>query len=136
MTSFQLRQLLPLSAPVLFSDATYAKPTIRWLKGEFWDWFQKSRWDLGLSRWTRKNDCDNFARAYAQAAQDCHSLSVGNNSDALAVGEFWYHQAKGGAHAIIIAVTDRPGLTFIEPQTGGELTLTEQEFQSCFFVRF
>lgn len=117
------------------ADVSYAKPTLKWLQGPFWDWFQKTRWDLGLSKWTRKNDCDNFARAYAQAAQDCHSLTS-EDSDALAVGEFWYHREKGGAHAIVVAVTDQPGLTFIEPQNGQILKLTEQEFQSCFFVRF
>lgn len=134
MTSNELRSQLPLLAPAYFSDTSYAKPTLRWLTEEFYRWFWERRAELGLRNWARKNDCDNFARAYAQYAQDAHASSVGNDDEGLAVGEFWYHSANG-PHAIVIAFTDE-GRVFIEPQTGRTLILTQTEFNSCFFARF
>lgn len=134
MTASEIRADLPLLAPCYLCDLTYAKPTFRWLSSTFYPWFWEHRTNLGLKNWTRKNDCDNFARAYAQAAADAHALTSGNELEGLAVGEFWYHQAKGGGHAIVIAWTDL-GRVFIEPQTGFRMNLTEAEIDSCFFVR-
>ncbi|HEY1109137.1 MAG TPA: hypothetical protein VGE76_10910 [Opitutaceae bacterium] len=122
---------------VVAPDEGYAVPTRDWLLGPFWAWFQKDRWARGLTKWERRNDCDNFARAYAQAAQDCHALSNGSDQEGVAVGEFFYTQAKGGGHAIVAAFVDSPArLIFIEPQTGREVTLTPEEQASAFFVRF
>ncbi len=136
MTNAELRTYLPPGAPVYFADATYAKPTLSWLKKQFWTWYQGFRWEMNLNKWTRKNDCDNFARSYAQAAQDCHSLSQDpGDNEGLAVGEFWYHKKTGGAHAVIIAVTDQ-GRIFIEPQNNEQLVLTESEISTCFYARF
>lgn len=135
MTASEIRLDLPLLAPAYLSDATYAKPTLRWLSSTFWDWFWEQRTGLGLRVWSRRNDCDNFARAYCQAAADAHALSSGNNDEGLAVGEFWYQRERGGPHAIVIAYTDA-GRVFIEPQNGRRLELSEPELKSCFFVRF
>ncbi len=137
MTAADIRAEFPSWTPTIFSDATCAKPAVAWLLLKFWPWFERQRFNLGLNKWTRKNDCDNFARAYAQAAADCHALTVGEDSEGLAVGEFYYHattQVKG-PHAIVVAFTDE-GKVFIEPQTGKRLTLTPTEESSCFFVRF
>jgi hypothetical protein len=119
--------------PVILSDATYAKPTTAWLRDHFWPWFQKMRWNLGLNHWTRKNDCDSFSRAYAQAAQDCHALTVGETEEGLAVGQFYYIGTTHvqGPHAICVAFTD-DGKIYIEPQTGQRLALTPTEELSCF----
>lgn len=122
---------------VIAPDTDYAVPTLRYLRGAFWDSFQRDRWGKGLKAWRRRNDCDNFARAYAQHAQDCHAISSGNESEGLAVGEFFYTQTAGTGHAIIVAfVDDDHRRVFIEPQTGQEVQLTEAEIASCFFVRF
>ncbi len=135
MTNAELKSKLPLLAPAYFADASYAKPTLAWLQGPFWTWFIAQRQAYGLNTWTRKNDCDNFARAYAQAAQDCHSVSQDpTNQEGLAVGEFWYH-GPNGPHAIIIAVTDK-GIVYLEPQNNHQLILTPSEISSCFYVRF
>lgn len=134
----ELRAVLPLQAMTILADASYALPTRAWLRLVFWPWFKEQREGLGLANWTRTNDCDNFARAYAQAAADCHALTR-NPSDApegLAVGEWYYIQEKThGAHAIVAAYTET-GLCHIEPQTGEFIILTPAEVQSCFFVRF
>lgn len=119
---------------VFFADDAFARPTLHWLQGAFWDAFQRDRWEK-VGTYTRKNDCDNWARAYAQLAQDCHAATAGNDADALAVGEFWYVRDAGGAHAIACAFVES-GLVWIEPQTGRDLLLSAAEFQSCTFVRF
>lgn len=133
MTAAELRSQFPAWTPVILSDATYAKPTVRWLREDFWPWFQKMRFNLGLNRWQRKSDCDDFARAYAQAASDCHALTGGSAEEGLAVGQFYYIGTTHvkGPHAIIVAFTDE-GRTYWEPQTGQRLALTPTEELSCF----
>ena len=123
------------ATPVLFADASYARPTLRWLQGQFWDAFRQDRW-AKVGSYSRKNDCDNWARAFAQLAQDSHAQTrSGSDDEALAVGEFFYTKASGEGHAINAAFTD-VGLVFIEPQNGLTLKLTTSEILSCFFVRF
>jgi hypothetical protein len=134
ISALELRQAVPLGFGGIFSDDSFAIPTKRWLLEDFWVWFYERRLELGLMKWTRNNDCDNFARAYAQYAADCHALTS-NQTEGLAVGEFYYRPASGGGHAIVIALTDE-GVIFIEPQTGKQLQLTQEEISSCFFVRF
>lgn len=137
MTNQEIRSQFPSWTTAIISDETYGKPKTAWLRDKFWPWFQQMRWNLGLDKWTRRNDCDNFARAYAQACADCHALTVGNQDEGLAVGEFCYIGTSHvqGAHAIIVAFTDE-GKIYIEPQTGQRLALTPSEELSCFFVRF
>lgn len=119
---------------VYFADASYARPTLRWLTGAFWDTFREDRFGK-VGAYERKNDCDNWARAYAQLAQDCHSISTGSDAEALAVGEMFYTKRTGEGHAIICAFTDE-GRKFIEPQNGRVIELTESELISCSFARF
>lgn len=136
MTAAELQLRFPFCR-VVAPDLDYALPTRAWLGGPFWESFKADRWAKGVTTWERKNDCDNFARAYAQHAQDCHAVSRGSQKEGLAVGEFFYTQATGGGHAINVAFADdatRP--LFIEPQTGREITLTPDEQASAFFVRF
>ena len=135
MTPSVLRSLFPPTAYFYAADESYAKPTLAWLLDEFWMWFWRDRTDKGLLKWTRRNDCDGFARSYAQSAQDCHAITAGNTDDGLAVGQFFYHQDIGGAHAIVAAVTE-VGVVFIEPQTGKRLKLTDKEISTCFLVLF
>lgn len=134
MTPQELRSFLPFSAPFYAADSSYAKPTLEWLLGDFWSWYWECRIRLGLLNWNRRNDCDNFARAYSQYAADCHALTSGNDDEGLAVMEFWYKRDQGGKHAIVAAVTDK-GIVFIEPQNGKQITLTQQEIDSCYFAR-
>lgn len=134
LTAQQIRAELPGTAMVLAADASYAQPRLDWLQGEFWDWFQNARWRLGLDKWDRRHDCDDFARAYAQSCADAWALTPGAQAEAVAVGEFWYH-GTNGPHAINLALTDK-GAAFIEPQTGQTVALTQKEISTCFFARF
>lgn len=139
MTATEIRaefwKLSPL-AQVLCYDTTYDLPTVDWIQNKFYPWFKKTRWNGDLSNWSRKNDCDNFARAFCVFCQDAHVLSSGT-ADALAVGEFAYiaNADVKGPHAIVAAFTDE-GLVFFEPQNGQRLALTPLEIQTCFLVRF
>jgi hypothetical protein len=142
LTPAQLRALLPAGCPAFFCDDGYDVPAAGWLLEEFYPWFWQMRTALGLRAYARKNDCDNFARAAASAAQDCHALTPSapgglGGAQALAVGEFWYQRAAGeGAHAICVQVTPGGSLSFFEPQSGRSLALTPEEIKSCYFVRF
>jgi hypothetical protein len=138
MTDQDIRQHFPQPWTLsLTADATYAKPTLRWLRDVLWPYFKDDRHAKGLLTWTRRNDCDNFARAYAQAAADCHGANSGDASEGLAVGEFWYvgKEHVKGPHAIVVAFTDE-GKVFIEPQSGQRIALTPEEENSCFLVKF
>lgn len=133
MSPADIQTLLPVG--LTFADTSYARPTLAWLTGPFWRSFAADRW-AKVGRYTRTNDCDNWARAYAQHAQDCHARTATHPDEALAVGEFFYTRADGlGAHAIAVAITDT-GLTFLEPQNGTVLPLTPAEIASCTFARF
>ena len=145
MTNVDIRALFPVRTIVITSDSTYAKPTLAWLQGPFWTWYIGWRKELGLDRWTRKSDCDNFARTYSSAAQDCHALTITRQAAAtgdpvtlegLAVGEIHYFARDlGGWHAIVAAVTDQ-GLVFIEPQNNRRLMLTPDDLATCTFAYF
>ena len=137
MTAAEIRAQFPSWVPVILADASYGVPTVRWLGEQFWPWYQRQRWNLGLDKWERRNDCDNHARAYAQYAADCHALTGSGAGEGLAVGEFFYVATSHvqGPHAINVAFTDE-GKVYLEPQTGRRLTLAPSEELSCFHVRF
>lgn len=135
MTRAELAVYFPQWCQPFFYDTTYAKPKLAWLTDKFWPWFKNARWKSNTDKWTRKNDCDNFARAYCVFAQDAHADTPLNDDEGLAVGEFCYVRSSGEAHAIVVALTD-VGLVYIEPQTGEVLGLTPQEKSSCFRVSF
>jgi hypothetical protein len=138
MTQAEITAFLPVWPPPWYYDTGYAVPTSRWLFRDFLPAISLARHRAGKSTYTRRNDCDNFARAFAVAAQDAWADSPGVRSDdeALAFGEFCYHRADGrGAHAINVAITDE-GLVFIEPQTAERITLTPAEIATAFRVSF
>lgn len=136
MTEQELRSSFPTWTHVMCYDTTYARPTAAWLVDKFYPWWKVNRWNSNLDKWTRKNDCDNFARAYAVACQDAHAETE-QGDEALAVGEFCYIGSSHvkGSHAIICAFTDE-GRIFIEPQTGQRLKLTPEEIQTCYHAAF
>lgn len=139
MTAAEIRSQFPAWANGILGDETYGKPTVAWLRDTFWPWHVKRRFDLGLNKWTRKNDCDNSSRRVAQDAADCHALSTGSDAEGITVGEFWYIATTHvkGPHAISVAFTDE-GKVFFEPQspTWQRLALTPIEELSVFHYRF
>lgn len=137
MKASEVRSLLTLNgltnASIFISDATYAKPTTKWLTGKFYEYFLNWLWKNDLNKWQQKFDCDNFSCLYYAFAQACHTQS-GRSEQGILVGEMFFMQ-KGGGHAINLAITEK-GVIFIEPQTGAEITLTKEEKSSCWCVRF
>lgn len=126
MAGVPIRATLPL-----LYDASYARPSTRWLTRELYPWFKARLSEQGLAN-TRRHDCDNFARKFCVAAQDAHALTAGNDAEGLAVGEFLYHSAKLGPHAVVVAIIEDNEIAFLEPQTGELLNLTPSEISSCF----
>lgn len=139
MTAAEIRAQFPPWVRVICYDETYAKPTVAWIRDKFWPWHQKRRFDLGLHKHDRRNDCDNHMRSFAQSAADCHALTVGDvlTPEGLAIGEFMYVGTTHvkGPHGINVSFTD-DGKVFWEPQTGQRLALTPLEEMSVFDIRF
>jgi hypothetical protein len=125
VTAAELRAMFPHWSHAVLYDATYARVTNDWLFNKFALWFWKKS-----SKYTRKHDCDNFARKFCTEAQDAHAEST-NTAEAAAVGEFLYTSTQLGRHAIVVALTEDPLPVFLEPQTGQRLHLTPQEISSC-----
>jgi hypothetical protein len=123
-----------------FGGLNYAVPTLAWVRGPFWDFFHGRLWDEGLQKWMFRFECRDFARLGACAAQECWARTPGgpSDSDALALGEFWYHpdaNAPGEDHAIWAVICDM-GLVFIEPQDCSQQFPSDREISSCTFIRF
>lgn len=118
-------------------DTSYAAVNSAWLR----DFYTRWRADLhrkGVVKWDPKFDCNRFAASFAASAQIEYftaTFHARNAAEALAVGEIWYDREAGGAHAIVIAHTER-GPIFIEPQSGLELRLSSAEVASIYFKRF
>lgn len=119
-----------------FYDSTYGRPKKDWLHSTFYPWFKNWLLDLGIYKWERRHDCDDFARSFCCLAQAAHALTQGNDDEAVAVGEFCYVANGIGPHAIVCAVVEGNEVVFLEPQSGQFLTLTEDERKSCFRVSF
>lgn len=137
MTAAELTAFLPpLSFPFCY-DTGYAVPTTHWLFGAFLPQWKAERQARGLWPYTRRNDCDNFARACCVAAQDAwaQSAEAASDDEGLAVGEFCYTRRDGQRHAIVAAITEA-GLIFIEPQTCERIALLDEEINSCFRAAF
>jgi len=111
-----------------FSDSTFNLPTKTWLFSKFYPYFSKELERLGIIEWSEKFDCEDFAAMYKILCQVCHKNSR-STQGGLAVGAVDYQKDSGEYHCINIAFTDQ-GLVFIEPQTGKELKLSENEKNS------
>jgi hypothetical protein len=142
MTPAEIALFFPAPRTLLalphFSANDYAVPTLEWLQGPFWDFFKTRYWATDSDKWKFRWECRDFARAYACAAQECWGNSAPDQaaeSDALAVGEFWFNPEPGKGHAICPAFTEQ-GLVFIDPQTNALCALTTEQYSSRYFLRF
>jgi hypothetical protein len=111
------------------ADSTYAEVNSAALPG-YYDWFRTKLWDLGVTRWDQRQDCDDFANLYADLLQLRFYLAQWESNrlpdaEALAVARFWYVPSQGQGHAINAVATER-GLLYIEPQTGQLVTISPQ----------
>ncbi len=119
---------------VAFSDKNFNLVKSSWVFDKFYPWFQGELARYGVSDWSKKFDCDDFAAFFRILCQICHKKS-GGNTDGLAVGEVSYEQGDVSPHAINVVLTEK-GPIFIEPQTGNQLILTKNEQNSIYRVRF
>lgn len=103
------------------SAASYAKPTVDYLRGPFWDYFQAK---LGpLSQWAPRWECWQFVTYYLGLLQEADALAprFPDGTTALAVGrwDFRPDNPQGspgdGLHSIVTAFTDQ-GIIRIDPQ--------------------
>ncbi len=141
-TSSELESFLidDLSFPImpLWADETYSLPDKTWLFGDFAAALKNFQFKFGVMGYRpSNNDCDNFAKIAVCFADILHSYSKIDTG--IAIGEFWYVQDSGGAHAILVAIVMEDGklkLKFMEPQTGEELKLSDKEIESCTLIKF
>jgi len=128
-----------VSAGWSVADSQYALPTMQWVTGPFSDALRKLQYEFKVNRWTREdNDCDDFARLSAAFAQVLHSNTPDHpEGTALAIGEIWYVQDTGGAHAINFAVCgpEHTDVIFYEPQRCATVLLSEQERARTILIR-
>ncbi len=105
----------------------------------YYDEFRAQLFKEGVTKWDARFDCNHFAAYYIAKAQTGYYLANFHSStpaQTLALAEVWYRPGGGSkGHAIVAAQTDR-GLLFIEPQTGGNLTLSAVERASVFLVKW
>jgi len=120
-------------------DETYACPTVSSII-EIWESFIADLKVRGLP-YTRRHDCDDFARAFAQYFCDAHALTPEDpaipetSASAPAVFEIWYTQDSGDGHAINQIRSKEKGFVFFEPQNGKFLDLSKKEKDSRAFCR-
>ena len=125
-------------AKIFISDVDYSVPTKRWVLRNFRKYFlKKMRADdtMGML-WTEDHDCDNFSSSYRVFMQALHSSQSGKKGQSITVAEMWYMTRDGGGHAINFLLVDDYQPLFVEPQTGGEVKLTNEEKKSTWFVRY
>ncbi len=120
-----------------FGDSTYAMVDAAGLAG-YYDSFRQRLFDDGIVKWEPNFDCNHFASYYVALANTRyaadHFQTLSSSPQSLAIGTFWYQSSKG-PHAIVVALTNQ-GTIFIEPQTGKQLILTQQEKASAFLKVF
>ncbi len=129
-TKEEIRQRLPAAH---LGDEAYAEVNSAWPAG-WYETFRHELFALGVMRLDERFDCNRFADAYTSLAQVAFyraSFSRSTRANALALGPVWYQRERGGAHAVVQALTER-GLIYIDPQSGREVQLTASERRSAF----
>jgi hypothetical protein len=133
----KLRECMESEFPAAhFSDADYVPIVEAWLLGQYAKWYRQLLILWKVVTWRAHFDCDNYASLYFALAQLCYGRMKGVEGHALAIGEVWYMQDSGGAHAINCAFVDDNRLIFIEPQTQKKIELSDKERRSIYFTRF
>lgn len=144
MTTADIRALLPVGCPLFFGTDQYVRPTLAWLQGDFYAYFQQQLFDFSVGKWTVDWECRDFADAYRVFAQIALADTPGKQPDqnAIAVGVFWFKpdpsrgMPPGEGHAVNIVLTESPSPLFIDSQTGVLWQMSVSEILSCYFARF
>ena len=106
---------------------------------DFYSYYKKVLEALQIPDWREDFDCDDFAMLFkiVSSALHRHAKKVHKDKpESPAVGLMWYTTRKGTGHAINVCIGEGYKIFFLEPQTGEELCLTDQEKRSCYFVLF
>ena len=141
LNAFLVSQEIRPDRNKVIADGEYRCPTRDWVLGALYSAFKRRIDRFGLGEYVReRNDCDDFARRFAEHAATCHALTPDAGETGLALGTFYYmpDDSEDG-HAINVAVLRTEGgheLLFIEPQNGTELKLNITERRSCFGYSF
>lgn len=106
--------------------------------------------------YSNKFDCDDFSRFFALFSQTFYTRVVINKGmEGIAIGEVHYLKKSPpllnltiagkvlevpffeySKHAINCVVLDDLSILFIEPQSGQEIQLSDEELKSIYYVRF
>lgn len=114
-------------------DKEYAIVKKEWLLGKFYDWHKTILKDIGCEVWDDKFDCDKFSTTFRIFAHLAFKLTNPNTTAQSAlVGEIYYkiNADPNRGHAINFAMDKDRQIYFIEPQTGKEIKLTQEEIDS------
>jgi hypothetical protein len=138
MTAADFRQ--QLAAGSFGNDSTYAEVNSAALPA-YYDWFKSKLFDLGVTKWDVRQDCDDFANLYADFLHlrfylgqwDSGSLPTAQGA---AVARVFYRPMGSMQNHAVNAVATERGLLYVEPQTGQILNLSLPEFQSRYSIIF
>ena len=127
-------------------DQSYAVVRREWVE-VFYKEFRRDLFDRDVVRWNERFDCNHFSAYFVSLAQiRYYADNWGKNTGAttLAIGERWYvpgsrkplvGQAPKAGHAIVVMVTEN-GVEHFEPQTGQFITLSKEEIDSTYLLKF
>jgi len=128
-----LQQELPFAS---IGGRAYAEVSSTWLN-QFYGKYRSELANLGIVKWDDRFDCRRFAGMFIELAQAefyvkmFHAQTPANS---LALGQVWYRPEKSPTgHAIVVAFTER-GRVFLDPQSGREVALSEQERNSIYMI--
>jgi len=136
LTSEEFRS--QLAAASFGSDSTYAEVNSNALP-IFYDWFRGKLFDLGVTKWDSRQDCDDFANLFADFLHLRFYLGQWDsgqlpNAQGAAVARVYYRPTYSAQNHAINAVMTERGLLYVEPQTGQILQLSLSEFQSRYNI--
>lgn len=123
-------------------DTFYNLMKLPFILGFCYPRFQKWLKTHDIVKWTKAFDCDNYAesmRTYVQIIHSNYARKVRERQShwSSAFGVIWYRRKNLGGHAINILVTvlgNEYRIIYIEPQTGKEVELTQEEINSINFM--
>lgn len=118
------------------ADTNYVAVDEEWFKANIMDTFNAFLSKNGVAiADAKKNDCDNFARAFSFHTRVKSMQSKFMNAD-MAVGDLYYKNLDFG-HAINVAIVlDKEGnkkLIFIEPQ-GPSIVKLDDEYKKYYII--
>jgi len=133
----KIKAVLP-NARIMFGDSSHLAVKEDWITGDLYNYFERWLDAMRVDGWDTHFDCDDFATLFRMVAQGSLNSSKQSHAlkgQALAIGEMWYKNDRGG-HAICVTICEEGVVKFLEPQSGEMVCLDTSELQSCWHVRF